>query len=89
MGKNRDHRTGLINLYPGSCGYLMNTRVHGHFKKTAILRGHKRRYVEITLFTSVYFTGYVSMSDQLCPYAELSNDIGDILSILEHYQSLI
>ena len=86
MVKDISHGTGLINLYPGRRGQLMEPWSN---QKTAILRGHERRYVEITLFTSVYFTGYVSMSDQLCPYAELSNDLGDILSILEHYQSLI
>ena len=86
MIKDISHITGLINLYPGRRGQLMELQ---SVQNTAILRGHERRYVEINLFTSVYFTGYVIMSDQLCPYAELSNDLGDILSILEHYQSLI
>ena len=61
MDKKRDHRTGLINLYLGSYGYLTKTRVHGHLKKTAILRGHEIRYIELTLCKSVYFTGYVSI----------------------------
>ena len=34
--------------------------ISGQYKDTAILRGRKRRYGELTLFASVYFTGYFS-----------------------------
>ena len=32
----------------------------GQWNKTTILRGRKRWYIKLTLFTYVYFTGYIS-----------------------------
>ena len=48
--KDRSHETGLINLWLGSCGKLMNSQ---EVQQDNHIMGHKRQYGKLTLFTSI------------------------------------